>query len=159
MSEARIEALSEEFIDIECDAIVLSETWREEPDETLVLNSGHTFYGSGGYKGRCGVGFLVHRRYSRAPFKPIGPRLAFLALVFGSQQLRIFGVRCPDSSYSDDDVECVYEEIDEWIQKTKQQHLHYLIAGDFNAQVGKRDEHDNLPVCMAMVHGTVEAIA
>ena len=125
MSDARFQALFEELSDIVWDVIILVETWRVQCHEQIVLESGHTFYGSGGFGRSCGVGFLVNQRHRKVKFTNISPRLAFVDLKVGSAHFRLFGVYFPDSSHSDDDVECVYEELDVWLHKSR--HLTALL--------------------------------
>ena len=77
MSEPRLEALLQELEHIIWDVVVLVETWRGESHEELRFNK-HMFYGSGGHRRSCGVGFLVHERLSNVKFISLSPRLAAL---------------------------------------------------------------------------------
>ena len=78
MSETRLTMLLLELEDIEWDIVVVEETWREPRKEVVHLESGHIWYGSGGCRGRCGVGFLVHKRIGKCKFTAINERLAIL---------------------------------------------------------------------------------
>ena len=62
MSDSRLAAIEAELSDIHWDILVLVETWRLENFEIFATEAGNLFYGSGGFKGRCGVGFLVHQK-------------------------------------------------------------------------------------------------
>ena len=64
MTQPRIDALLDELVPSQWDLVVLSETWRDAEHEELHFESGHRFFGSGGTKGSCGVGFLVHEGLS-----------------------------------------------------------------------------------------------
>ena len=63
MSEPRLEAVLEDLTGLQWDIVILVETWREARTERVCLEAGHCWYGSGGCKGRCGVGSLVHKRH------------------------------------------------------------------------------------------------
>eukprot|EP00973_Karenia_brevis_P058533 8152258-Karenia_brevis.AAC.1 len=49
---------------LEWDLLAFTETWREEKQEIWETMPGHTWFGSGGMRGSCGVGFLLCRRWS-----------------------------------------------------------------------------------------------
>ena len=55
--EERMERLLVELGDQRWDVLVLTETWREGCDEAFTTDQEHFWFGSGGTKGRCGVGF------------------------------------------------------------------------------------------------------
>jgi len=52
-------------------------------------------------------------------------------------------VYLPHSSYPDEEVELVYEQLDTCLRGARAGKLQCAIAGDFNAQVGKQDDHDD----------------
>ena len=60
LAEERLDALLQELVGIRWDVVVVVETWRETKRETMDLEGGHTWYGSGGCRGRAGVGFIVN---------------------------------------------------------------------------------------------------
>ena len=133
--DVRLEMLLNELHDIQWDVIVITETWREEISEYFVLPCGHHFYGSGGKRGSCGVGFLVHKRWSCHNFTPFSERLAYLDLHLQSFKLRCFGVYMPQAACPDCDVDEIYTTMETSFQNNKRT----LICGDFNAHVGKSD--------------------
>jgi len=45
-----------------------------------------------------------------------------------------------------DEVESVYEHLDECLGEASRRRLHCVVAGDFNSQVGRRQEFDNLGI-------------
>jgi exonuclease III len=146
MSNERLEAILEELTDIHWDVLVLVETWREAEKEDFALPSGHKFYGSGGCKRRCGVGFLVHKRHACHSCIPISMRLAVLTLRSGSLKLRVFGVYMPDSSYAAHEVQVVYEQLQESLLNCSSQDWRCVVAGDLNAEVGEQDDLDDFAI-------------
>ena len=143
MSLRRLYSLLEELHDMHWDIVVLTETWRSDICEELPLEGGHIFYGSGGVKGRCGVGFLVHDRHKNCKFKHINERVAFIDFKFKSQSVRIFGVYMPHSQHPDEEVETVYEILQEKLHAARRKSFSCIVAGDMNAQVGGFQEHDD----------------
>ena len=111
MSEHRLELILAELHDIDWDIIVLVETWREEIEEKLVVSAGHTFYGSGGCRRSCGVGFFVHERHSEHGLVAVSKRLAVLSIKIGKMQFQVLGVYMPDSTHPDLEVAVVYEQL------------------------------------------------
>ena len=63
--------------------------------------------------------------------------------MLGAKTFRIVGVYVPDSSYSDDDVEFVYLQLEEYIREARSKRYCCRVAGDFNAQVGQKEEFDD----------------
>ena len=67
-SDDDIEELLHDLRETEWDVVLISETWREEHEECIVLSAGHVWFGCGGQKKRGGagykhgVGILIHRR-------------------------------------------------------------------------------------------------
>ena len=121
-----------ELDDVSWDVVVITETWREEVSESFVLPPGHQFCGSGGDRGRCGIGFLVHKRWSAHHFVPISPRLSFLDIRFQSCKCRIFGLYMPQTNCPDSEVYELYS----CIERNFRANMHTLVCGDFNAHVG-----------------------
>ena len=139
MSESRIQLLLEELADISWDIVVVSETWRVAKREVLVLDCGHCWYSSGGQNGKCGVGFLVHRRLPRGKLSAKSERLAVLKGI----HLGILGAYLPDSNHSDEEVETLCCQMDEQLERLRREKRSCLIAGDLNAQIGGLDELDD----------------
>lgn len=146
MSLPRLDALLEEVGHLYWDVIILTETWRGEVREEFRLEAGHIFYGSGGKQHSRGVGFLVHARHGRCSFEPINERLASIDLSIGSRTLRIFGTYMPHSKHPDEDVEIIYETLQELLLEARRKKCSCIVAGDFNAQVGHRQEHDDFRI-------------
>ena len=128
-SQERLEMLLEELSEIYWDVIVLVETWRDSICEKFTLETGHYWYGSGGLKGSCGIGFLVNERHQRHDFEAISPRLGYLNIKFGACRCRIFGVYLPDSGYPDEEVEEVYEQLNTCLRSARAKKLQCALAG------------------------------
>ena len=143
MSETRLTMLLLELEDIEWDIVVVEETWREPRKEVVHLQSGHIWYGSGGCRGRCGVGFLVHKRIGKCKLIAINERLAVLDVDCVSAHIFILGVYIPDSSYDNVDVDEVYCNIQVQVRKARRRERKCIIAGDSNAHVRALREHDD----------------
>jgi hypothetical protein len=71
-----MERLLAELGEQDWDLLIFTETWREGRDEAFRIDQGHYWFGSGGTKGRCGVGFLLHSRWRHTFFQPISERCA-----------------------------------------------------------------------------------
>ena len=113
MSDERLECILEELVGIEWDILVLVETWREQRSEYFSFPSGHRWYGSGGTKRRCGVGFLVNNRCTAScAFSSVNERLASLTVKSSTMRFKLFGVYFPDSSHPDLVVDVMYEQLD-----------------------------------------------
>ena len=146
MSEGRLETLIAELEDISWNIVALTETWREAAVEKIEFNlkdSGCTFYGSGGRKRSCGVGFLVSANNGKIKFTPVNERLAFLDIKLGIKRVRMFIVYVPDSSHDEEEFEAIFETLENYLKESKRNKLITVIAGDFNAQVGGIKEHED----------------
>ena len=86
------------------------------------------------------VGFIVNKNIAGnvTSFKSVSDRLAQLTIrINGKYHLNIIQAYLPTSSHDDQEVENVYEDIDNLITNSK---AHYnVIMGDFNAKVGLGD--------------------
>ena len=139
-SDDRVTEFEDEIARIKFDIIGISET-RRKGEGCLTLNtSGHTFYYKGGDTGHRGVGFIVNKNIAGnvTSFKSVSDRLAQLTIrINGKYHLNIIQAYLPTSSHDDQEVENVYEDIDNLIANSK---AHYtVIMGDFNAKVGLED--------------------
>ena len=146
MTEARLDLILEEVAQRHWDVLVLVETWREAVREEFVMESGHSFYGSGGSKGRCGVGFIVHERHGDTSFKSVNERLAAVSIVNDMQAWSIFAVYMPHSGHADHEVEALQEQISNLLSESRRRRFDCVLAGDFNAQVGSQSILDDCSV-------------
>ena len=141
--EGRLDLIIQELDGVYWDVVVLVETKRAATQEEFEFGDGHTFYGSGGYKGSRGVGFLVHERLSKHKFIAVSECLAVLELKCTVGSLTIIGVYMPDASYPDEEIAQVYDELGKRSDLARRRSARCLIAGDLNAQVGQQSEFDD----------------
>ena len=103
----------------------------------LICNSGHNLYYIGGNTCHRGVGFVVHKKIAGnvTSFEGVSDRLAQLTLkINGKYYLNIIQAYLPTTSHTDEQVDIVYEDMDNHITNSK---AHFtIIMGDFNAKVG-----------------------
>ena len=127
------------------DIVVLSETWRVDECEMFATNEGHLFANAGCEAGRRGVGFLVHRKWTKflQSFTPINERVATLTLRKNQFRIKIIGVYFPHSGYSDESVQQVYDTVAHELHEQHTSKDHVVVAGDFNAEIGVRQTIDN----------------
>lgn len=111
MADGRFEAILQELVGIEWDTVTVVETWREAQREQIQL--GHIWYGSGGCRGMAGVGFIVNERVQGRYFTSISERLVTIDINYANDKIKILGLYMPDASYSDNDVNLVYAQLDE----------------------------------------------
>ena len=93
--------------------MVLSETWREEGCEMWSTTHDHSWFGSGGSKGQCGVGFLLHSRWKHILFKPCSNRAAALDLCLAKTlEIRFVAAYFPHGGHLDEEVDALYASIE-----------------------------------------------
>ena len=73
----------------------------------------HLWLGSGGCKGKHGVGILVHSRWKPLfiGFRALSERLGVGEFVVGKFKLMVVVVNMPHGGYDDDAVEALYLEL------------------------------------------------
>ena len=129
--------LEEEISRIKWNIIGLSEVSRKSKGSIILNNTGHTVYYSGSDEQRHGVGFMVNKNITHnvISFRGLSDRVAELTVRISKRyQLKCVQVYLPTTSYSDEEIEKVYEEMDKIIINSK---AHYnIVMGDFNAKVG-----------------------
>jgi len=126
--------------------VTINETWRTTKQELWTTQrNGHIFAGSGYEHGSRGVAFLIHHARARRirAFTPVDERIAFLDIDIHSWKLRIITAYFPHTGYSDACVQRMYDTLSTIISEGRKAHLHIILAGDFNAQVGKRGDDDH----------------
>ena len=143
LSEGRLDAFLQELDGIHWDVIILVETWREESYEEFKVESEHFWCGSGGTRGSCGVGFLVHKQHRKHTFTPVSNRFAILEVKLPIGTCRIFGIYFPDTSRPDNEVDQMYTLLEAHVHQARRRHVHCMLAGDFNAQVGSFTDFDD----------------
>ena len=91
----RLEQLKEDMGSHHWDIITFTETWREETNEVFTTENGHIWLGSGGTKGRNGVGILLHKRWKHIQFQAINDRIAAVVVDFAGALFQILVVYMP----------------------------------------------------------------
>ena len=113
-----------------------------------VLPSGHFLFNSGNETSRSnGTGFLVHKSVSPfiSDYQGISDRLAVLSLQGKDNKIVFIQVYFPTSSHPDEDVDKLYDQIQNIIDTIPQRDF-LFIMGDFNARVGGL--HSAYPNCV-----------
>ena len=123
----------------------LSEVCRKGKGSIILNNMGHTVYYSGSDEQRHGVNFVVNKNIAHnvISFRGLSDRVAELTVRINKRyQLKCVQVYLPTTSYPDEEIEKVYEEIDNIIINSK---AHYnIVMGDFNAKVGPGEIRGNM---------------
>ena len=113
-----------------------------------ILPSGHFLFNSGNDNSRSnGVGFLVNKSVSPyiSDYQGISDRLCMLSLQGKDNKIVFIQVYFPTTSYPDEDVEKLYDQIQKLIDNIPQRDS-LFIMGDFNARVGGL--HSTYPSCV-----------
>ena len=105
-----------------------------------MLESGNVLYTVGSdLKSQSGVGFLVHKEIAKIiiEFKSALERVAMIIVRLNSKSsVKIIQVYAPTSTYGDEVVEIMYNEINSLMDQLV---THYtMIIGDFNVKIGQR---------------------
>ena len=103
--------------------------------------------GAGGTARSAGVGILLHKRWVRGfkGFKRVLERLCALDLNISKRKLRFILPFMPTTWHEDAMVEGVYTELSKLCEEAYRLQRVVVVAGDFNAVVGRRsldDPHD-----------------
>ena len=136
-SDDRVIELGDEISRMKWNIIGLSEVRRKGKGSIILNNSGHTVYYSGSDEQRYGVGFMVNKNIAHnvISFRGLPDREAVLTVCINKcYQLKCVQVYLPTTSHPDEEIEKVYEEIDNIIINSKA-HCN-IVMGDFNVKVG-----------------------
>ncbi|XP_068738543.1 craniofacial development protein 2-like [Montipora capricornis] len=136
-SDDRMLEFGDELAKINFDVVGISEVQRKGEGCISLANSGHNLYHIGGNTCHRGVGFVVHKNITGygTSFKGVSDRLAQLTIeINGKYHMNIIQAYLPTISHTDEEVDIVYEDMDNLITNTKAQFN--IIMGDFNAKVG-----------------------
>ena len=131
----KLDMLFEELRGIHWDVLVLVETWREECEEMWPTVSGHLWCGSGGSRGKHGVGILVHSRWTVDSFRAINDRVCSVDINTGVFVLRVIAIYMPTTDSDDASVESVYTSAGNLLTSGRQKGAKVAVAGDFNAHL------------------------
>jgi len=135
-SDERIEELLAEADDTHWDCIMVNETWRELKEENVELSCGHLWFGSGGTKGKHGIGVLLHKRWESAKpiWKAMNERLGTLTLNFGNWTAMFIVAYFPHCGYGDSAVQTLYDDLDGILTAARKKGHFCFIGGDWNAE-------------------------
>ena len=129
--------MEEEISRIKWNIIGLSEVRKKGKGSIILNNTGHTLYYSGSDEQRHRAGFMVNKNiaYNEISFRGLSDRVAELTVRISKlYQLKCVQVYLPTTSYPDEEIEKVYEKVDNIIINSK---AHYnIVMGEFNAKVG-----------------------
>jgi exonuclease III len=130
------------------DVVMLNETWRGEACEFIEIDGGHVFFGAGYVKCERGVAIILHKRWKSRVLRTtvVSERLAFIDMAGGGIRVRFVSAYFPHSGYTDMHVQELYTALTEIRKEAKTLKLKFILAGDFNAEVGSRSDHDDFRV-------------
>ena len=145
MTEDREQQLFFELELVHWDIVLINETWRPLKEE-IWTSSGHLFLGAGGTAHSSGVAILLHKRWVRGSkgFKRASERLCALDLNIVKRKLRFIVPYMPTAWHADALVKGMYTELSKLCGEANRLQRAILVAGDFNAMVGKRSIDDPL---------------
>ena len=132
----KLDNLIQEMESMRLDILGIAEThWVEEGK---IIKENHTMIYSGGEMHRKGVGILMKNNIARSMlgFWAISERVIMLKLQAKPFNINIIQVYAPTLDCEDEEVEKLYQEINNGIKLTKSGEL-LCVMGDFNAKVGK----------------------
>ncbi|PNF31637.1 hypothetical protein B7P43_G17185 [Cryptotermes secundus] len=103
-----------------------------------IRSGDYTVYYSGGEQAERGVAIVVHKSVVRSVVKKIvcNDRIIALELKAEPVDILIMQVYTPTSEYDDDEVEEVYDTIEEILQEDGRGDTNSIILGDWNSTVG-----------------------
>ena len=145
-NDDRLEELERELKLVkEWDVMILTETWRKPKNEYFETIDGNMFMNRGCDAARRGVGFLVHKKWISfiEDFIPLNERVSYLRLKVKHRIFVIIGAYFPHTGYPDHEVEEVYSAISSILEHCKKRKELVIVGGDFNAEIGERNELDD----------------
>ena len=120
LSTHALDTMLHEIENIKWDVIGLSETKEKECKNELLDDLGHEIFFSGNSTSRSkGVGFLVNKRFCPLieDYQPISDRLALLSIKTKFSKITFIQCYFPTSSYPDEDIINIYDQIEELIKR------------------------------------------
>ena len=124
---------------INFDIVGICETGRKGEGCLTLNKSGHQFYYKGGNTHQNGIGFIVNKNIAGnvTSFKGISDRVAQLTIKINSKyHLNIIQAYLTTSSHTNEEVDTVYEEIDNLVNNNNKAYYN-IVMGDFNAKTGQ----------------------
>ena len=146
MAEDRLTLLLEEVETFSWDILLLTETWREEEEESFITENGNHFLGAGGSRGSIGVAIILHKRWARNVGKVTicNSRLMAAYVTIAEKYFCFIVPYMPHGGCSDELVEKVYKEMEQIHIKAGRQNASSIFGADWNAVVGTWREGDGI---------------
>ena len=141
-----VEELLDELGCTEWDIVTINETWRLNPHELWTTKRDHHLFAGSGFESNTrGVAFLIHRRWTKRlqSFTPIDERIAYIDIDVGRTKLRITTAYFPHTGYNDTHIQRMYHILTTLRTDATRQKRHFILTGDFNAQVGSQEMDNN----------------
>ena len=137
----KLENLKRGAESLNADIIGISETRYIEEDKVRL--DSYTFIYPGGSEHQHGVGFIIKSSIEKSilGYWPVRNRNIMLKLKAKPFDIAIIQTYVTTSFHSDDEVEEHYEEINKMLKEVKSTDV-LIIAGDFNAKIGKGSYQD-----------------
>lgn len=140
-STERFIELTEALEEIDHDVVGLAEVRRNGCD--IEEHTKHIFCFKGETKGLFGVGFLIKKQLKECivNFTGISERVAILKLRINNETVSLIQVYAPTAKSKDEEIEKFYNDLTsahDLIDET------VLVMGDFNAKIGKPQQHEQL---------------
>ena len=126
------------------DILGLSEV-RRKGENIIETKEGNLLCHIGNNFGQKGVGFWITKKYKIAlkEFRGINDRIALLIMVLNKITISIIQIYAPTAMSEEKDCKNFYKELQNTYEEIKnQKNNHIFIMGDFNCQIGKRNEEE-----------------
>ena len=133
-SSERLEEMLSELYKISWDAILISETWRQNK-EIWETQQGHIMVESGKFTNKHGVAIMLNKRWKNRInwIQCVCERVVAMSISVNKHPVVLMSVYLPHSGYADHHVEKTYKTIIDTIKKEK---CAKIIGGDFNDELG-----------------------
>ena len=130
----RFEEMCKELQDTSWDAILISETWRQNK-EIWETQHGHIMVESGKFSNKHGVAILLNKRWKKGInwIQCADERVVAMSISVNRHPIVLMSVYLLHSGYAEYHVEKTYKTITDIINKEK---CAKIIGGDFNAELG-----------------------
>ena len=137
LNNNNLEVMLKELTNVKWNIIGLCETKQKDKQVTIVEGNHYLFNSGNNSTKKNGVGFLIHKSlYEKvADFSPISDRIAYIQLQQKKNKLKIIQCYFPTSDHEDDEIEEMYEQLQNEIDRTPYRD-DLVISGDFNAKIG-----------------------
>ena len=110
-SSERIEEMVCELEGYRCDAILLSETWRQDKAEMWETHHKHISMGAGRYDNKHGVGIMLNKKWRQRIIDTeyINERAITTTIVVNCHRIKLMSVYFSHSVYADHHIEKMYK--------------------------------------------------